>query len=1218
MTEYSGVPALYRYAKSSPRIGLICAAALSLLPGIAAAQSFDCGKAQDPVDRAICASPRLRQLDTDLASAYTAALKRPGAQADTIRLAQRSWARSRAACIGSASPSGHSSNPEQCLAAAYTARLAALASPDVAPRTATAAAAAPPPSNPAPPPTQQPQPSDFATPRPASGLPAIPAAAGTLERTHFPTAGETDILLHVTSPGRFAIRASSATGTALQLVDMLTGPGDRQGYPGKQDGRIDALLDTGTYKLRAFGEAAASGDTTLTLGAFAQPDPAQLTPGYQPIATTLSDLQQRSYWFAVGDGTGPVRIEAAGRSLAALALWRDGRDLVDLPADTNLVNATPAHPMTDIVLSGPVPPGTYLVTVYGGPKLSWTDGSADEPLYLRTGRSDRLLAGGSTGTVGVFGNEIFDLPRGAVRALLSLPRPADTELQATATGVEPETIQSFKNDRARAGLLTLPKQTAKDRAVTLRAAPGQAFVLRPLAGGQVIARPGLNAVYAQPGRYRFDIDQPAAGGDEAPAAAMLLRFHLDNAGKPDGAAQVLASPGVPAIGPGIAWRTRFNLRGETLLLFHVTAAVTVAVHPDGPPLTARITTPEGAVMNAMGGGAVATSWALSPGWYTLVLTPKPKAAGILDLTLGPPGVMPAAAEAAGLEAPVLPLGEQIADAQSRLAVLVNHVPDTPSVLTVRPVPVDIADFPLLETLPAGPSSTVEAHTRVAGTLTVRDIAAPSAAESRPVEADATTRVTLPAADHARTMAVALLPEAKAASPAPAPVASLQALQAGEPVFLNLRRDEQANFALTVPQGGLYQVQTTGRLKTAGRIGTAFIPDLNEAEANGVGNNMLLQGYLRAGRYRLEVTAHDSAGRLGVTAATTALSRGGDLLPGGTARATLAPGSGVVFPIRIDTKGRYHLDLLGDGRQFSARLEDADGWPLRSAGTLSAIDQDFTPGDYRLIVQPISVEARAVARLRRIEPPVTLSGHGPHPLPFEAVQSLEWREPANRDDPRTPDLWTFELAGPAKVTLTLTGDGMAATLESGVSKQEGARQRPLGRVVVGTPLSIDLPAGHYRVMASSLGRNDRLAYTIALHSDALQPDVPRRTMLPAELTFSIAEPRVVALTSFGATPVRAELRDAAGAVLARAAGRTDDWNIAVSRRLPTGAYRLAVAPLAPPAGARATSGSDGNASSSDSQDAGQDDSQSGDQSDDSNGGMSADNQDQSSDQGDQSS
>ena len=230
-----------------------------------------------------------------------------------------------------------------------------------------------------------------------------------LERGRFPSAGETDILLHVTTPGRFAIRATSATGTALQLVDMLTGPGDRQGWPGKQDGRIDALLDTGTYKLRAVGASDATGDTTLSLSGFIEAGAAQIAPGYQPVAGTLSDLHAQSFWLAVPNGSPPLRIEAAGRSLGALALWRDGRELADLPAATSIVAATPAHPLTDIVLSGPVPPGTYLLTVYGGPKLPWADGAADEPLYVRTGRSSGLLAGGLSGAVSVFGTEVFDI-----------------------------------------------------------------------------------------------------------------------------------------------------------------------------------------------------------------------------------------------------------------------------------------------------------------------------------------------------------------------------------------------------------------------------------------------------------------------------------------------------------------------------------------------------------------------------------------------------------------------------------------------------------------------------------------------------------------------------------------------------------------------------------------------------------------------------------------
>src|SRR6185312_9899813 len=109
----------------------------------------------------------------------------------------------------------------------------------------------------------------------------------------------------------------------------------------------------------------------------------------------------------------------------------------------------------------------------------------------------------------------------------------------------------------------------------------------------------------------------------------------------------------------------------------------------------------------------------------------------------------------------------------------------------------------------------------------------------------------------------------------------------------------------------------------------------------------------------------------------------------------------------------------------------------------------------------SVEARIVARLQPIVQPVALTGHGPHPLPFDAPQSLEWREPPNRDDPRLPDVWTFTLLGSATVALTIDGDGMEAALEA---EPADTNKSPLGRLIAGTPLKLTLPAGQYRVAA----------------------------------------------------------------------------------------------------------------------------------------------------------
>jgi len=1204
---------------------LICAVVAFLLPIAAVAQSFDCGQARDAVEKAICSSSRLRQLDSELAKSYAAALQRDAAQADAVRQAQRNWTKLRSACMAGTRPAA--SSPEQCLAEAYAARLAALApahpspgapsspvaatpslaaTPSPAATAATGSPSAPGPSLPAqsgPPGGSGPgnaAAQTFAQIRPVTGLPAMPPGVATLERDRFPSAGETDVLLHVTTAGRFAIRATSPTGTALELVDMLSGPGDRTGWPGKQDGRIDALLDVGTYKLRSFGDPAAAGDTSLSVAAFSEGGPPQLAPGYQPVAIALSDLKFQAFWLVVGDADVTTRIEAAGRSLAALKLWRDGRDLVAVPETVRILMPTPAHPLTDIVLAGRLPAGTYLIIAYGGPQLPWSDGATDEPLYVRTGRSTDLLAGGASGQVGLFGSELFDVPPDAAQALLALPQPAEAHLGMI--GADPDVAgvavaDLAKQDRSGVVLAELPTKLptgnlptgpSGGRILSLEASPGQQFSLRPMVAGGGFPP-------SRPGRYWLGVAEPMNGGDEAPAAAIFTRIQNDARGTPGGQPEVLATPGVPTIGPGKAWRSRFNLRGETALLFQATDAVTVAVHAEGPPVTPIITTIEGAVLNAMGDGRTARSWTLSAGWYTLVLPANRNAIGILDLTLGPPGLIPAEPTPPGPPAPILAVGELDIDATSQIDVATNRVPDGPATLLSRAIPVELADGPLTQTLAAGAPLNVTVHAKRAGMLVVRDISGGAPLQTSPIGADTTAPVAVPAADHPRTLAVALLPPPAPVSPNPAATPNLTALRDGQPVFLDLARDQQADFAMTVGQGGLYRVETLGRLKTEGSIGTSFIPTLGEASANGVGNNMLLQRFLRAGRYRLQVTAHDSSGRLGVSASATPLAEGAGLLPGGSVRATLLPGSGVGFPIHIAVSGRYHLDILGDGRTFQARLEDAGGWPMLAAGDLSAVDQDLWPGDYRLIVQPPAVQARVVARLRRIEPVVALSGHGPHVLPFDAPQSLEWREPPGRDDPRAPDIWRFALAGPAKVTLSILGDGMAAALRTATAD---AAAQPLLRLQAGTPQTIDLPTGTWQVAASSLGRNDRLAYKISLHADELQPDTPRDVTLPVELPVAVAAARVVTLTSFGKVPVRAELRDEAGNVVAGAAGRTDDWNVALSRFLPAGRYRLALTPLVPPPGRAApdTSDSTDNASNdSSSNDSSSNDSSSNDNS-----------------------
>jgi hypothetical protein len=168
--------------------------------------------------------------------------------------------------------------------------------------------------------------------RPA--VPVLPAQrpepASALSRTRIPAARESDTLLDVKVPGRFSVRAQSSNGVALQLVDMIAGPGDVAGAAGSRDGRIDILLDKGTYKLHSTGAAGATGEATLSALPFREMDGASsaLIRGGQ-VSNTLADLQQRSYWIAV-DQSRRVSVEAVGRALQDLRLWSNGTDLVDL------------------------------------------------------------------------------------------------------------------------------------------------------------------------------------------------------------------------------------------------------------------------------------------------------------------------------------------------------------------------------------------------------------------------------------------------------------------------------------------------------------------------------------------------------------------------------------------------------------------------------------------------------------------------------------------------------------------------------------------------------------------------------------------------------------------------------------------------------------------------------------------------------------------------
>ncbi|WP_442754546.1 hypothetical protein ACNHKD_16350 [Methylocystis sp. JAN1] len=940
-------------------------------------------------------------------------------------------------------------------------------------------------------------------------------------------------LLTIPAPGRYSIRVKSPTGARIELVDMIAGPLDSSGAAGLRDGRIDALLDKGVYKLRVDAVRDGKGKASVSVEPFAEVESARpsLAPGAAQSGE-LGDLQQRSFTLEVKNDR-PVFIEAVGRALQDLRVWQADGALADLAFERASVETKPGRFMNRLRLEGKLPAGRYTVTAYGGEKLVWSDGAGAQPFMLRLAEPALLAAGVAEGVIGPFGSARYEAPASYDSFRLDLPQQAPARLEAKR-GESRRIAAIDKASRAPVASLRLPGDGAATARVEVSGYEGQTYSLRAV-------RQSNRETFEAAGPHLVSIDVAGEGGDEAPLTALFARIEKD------GRTQVLASD-MPRIGAGKAWRGKFNLLGPVSLLFEATRDGQVAIDAKGAKLRATI---EPALGNLAprSDGRDATRYDLVAGYYLLTL--EPLNGGVVDLTLGPPGLAAPAPTPAPSRAS-LPFGEgQLAPNGSYL-ILTNVAPQLLTGPRVVALPVDLAKAPLALHQAQGQALTVPLRVPKDGKIAARDASGadiPLAFTEEKTENDQRlVTAKIAAAESERAVGLVYLPEESAATPEADGGENVKTrAAAGRPAFFDLKRDETKKLQFDVGQGGLYRVETLGRMKTALRIGAAVSPKLGEGEANGPGDNGLVTTYLRAGAYRAAVTAKESDGHLGLSVSPAILTSTAKLTDKGDARAALAPGKGAIVPFEITHAGDYRIELASLTQDWQARLEDAEGWPLTRPGPFKRETHRFEPGAYRLVVSPSDVEARMVARLRPIIPEAALEGHGPHPLPFERARKLQWREPPAKDAPRAPDVWRFTLAGDSDIELSI-GEGMIGDILKG-------EKESVGKVAGDRPFKSKLAAGEYRVEARSLSHDDRLDYEIALSSPQLQPGAPRRVELPARLDFNLAKESVVDLSTFGDKETIGALKTASGDIVERLEPRANDWNVALSRRLPAGSYRL---------------------------------------------------------------
>ncbi len=265
---------------------------------------------------------------------------------------------------------------------------------------------------------------------PSQSVPSPDVPKVTLSTAEVPAKGSADALLTVDRFGRYSVRVENSQGSSLELIDKMAGSLGKSGEAGRESGRLDLFLDRGQYKLLIDSAEKGSGKVKIQARAFHEKRGGALAAVPRLVETrlvreTLDDVEQVSYWVEIGERTG-VRLEAAGRNLADLRLWRDGTWLDGATPSCQAIQPVIGQPLLRCRLSTVLEPGLYLLTAYGGIGQPWAEGSDEHPFFLRWGEPKLPATGRRRYVVSPFGEDHFRLPDNVNFLRLELPeaRPA--------------------------------------------------------------------------------------------------------------------------------------------------------------------------------------------------------------------------------------------------------------------------------------------------------------------------------------------------------------------------------------------------------------------------------------------------------------------------------------------------------------------------------------------------------------------------------------------------------------------------------------------------------------------------------------------------------------------------------------------------------------------------------------------------------------------------
>jgi hypothetical protein len=1019
-----------------------------------------------------------------------------------------------------------------------------------------------------------------------------PAAGDPVFSATLPASGRHETTANLDHWGRYSLRSSGELPTALSVADRRNGILKRDGEPGQRHGRIDLFLDLGEYKLAVQGPKRASGNVTVTAVPFSEASgakPLWLKP-LRDNRFELDDLRQASFWFEVPSDT-VVWLEAAGRNLAEMALWRDGEWRVPVQFRPFVSRPSEGTPWNGFAGGARLAKGLYMVGVYGGEARAWSEKVGEHPGYLRLGLEDLGAGARNARVMPPQGYEEFLLAPGVATVLVE-------EAEKSRLAAE---ITRLDRDYAPAGWVSGDSIFGKSASPRMLFHPGEAS---PEQGGRVLkvrGAPGL--------AYTVQTSGPSArtlAGREAREWRVVSQ-HSGNPADQIGASGIvvdhkdgsLVAVAADTVGSKEVAR-RFNLLEPVSAFIWIAEAGKYTLAPGGvkyrwslgryfhyaPPDYAPPEMAEGA-----------KTLQLNAGLHRLAIEPAEK--GIATFVLGKAsllgGMIAAGKAAVGLQdgrawdppRPEVRFDRIAVAKDASYDVRINsQAPELASV-SARPLPLD-PDEPVGQWL--RPGERVDLPLKLAGKriLAARDAAGnpvPFDAAGRradgPIEASGNLTVTLAGSGAPRMVFLsALPPERSPSGPAPefpdasrAAWARFPVLEPGKPVWLDLARGGDRTYALKVAQPGLYRVESTGRLETALQLADRFRNFVREAQANGVGRNALVLEYLLPGEYQIRVSAQgQTAGRLGLSAARSAWVEAGALEPGIDNRAFVEAFAGAAYSVRLSAAGRYRFESQGLNGNHELRLEDKDGWPVETASAPSPRTLAMARGEYRLFSLPAPQEGRRVARLAFLADKRAIKGKGPHALPLNSTLASTWMDEKAKpgspsgDTSQAPAIFDFALPAPLTARLSVSNGFKAALYRNGdgTGNLKGTPGGGDSALLDWTGIrKVPLPMGAYRIRVLPEKRRNLAPYQVGVSTRELVPGLAYALAKRETFAVRLGAPSIVEFGSQGMLDVTATLLAEDGkTVLADNDDGYLDWNFSISRALPAGRYFLRVASAEP--------------------------------------------------------